>query len=142
VGQTGHAFPVTGRYTLGGNDARFGAPRGTHRHQGHDILATEGTPVVAPRGGVVTWRAFQARGAGNYLVLDSADETYNYVFMHLRTDSVLVEVGDRVSTGQPLAQVGSTGSSSTPHLHFEIWDGPWYAGGRPIDPLPLLLAWQ
>jgi murein DD-endopeptidase MepM/ murein hydrolase activator NlpD len=139
---TGHAFPVAGAYSLGGEDAKFGARRGKRRHAGHDIMAAEGTPVVAPRGGTITWRAFQARGAGYYLVLDSGDENYYYVFMHLRSNSVGVRVGDKVSTGQALAQVGSTGSSSTPHLHFEIWDGPWYAGGVPIDPLPFLLAWK
>jgi murein DD-endopeptidase MepM/ murein hydrolase activator NlpD len=136
-----HAFPVAGTHSLGGPDARFGARRPGHRHQGQDITAAAGTPVAAPRGGTITWRAFQAKGAGYYLVLDAVDEPYNYVFMHLLRGSVLVRMGDRVRTGQQLAQVGSTGESSGPHLHFEIWDGPWYNGGVAIDPLPFLLAW-
>ena len=45
-------------------------------------------------------------------------------------------------TGQRIADVGSTGESSGPHLHFEVWVGGWYAGGHPIDPLPLLEAWS
>jgi murein DD-endopeptidase MepM/ murein hydrolase activator NlpD len=137
-----HRFPVAGAHSFGGPDARFGAARPGHRHQGQDITAAEGTPVVAPRAGLITWRAYQAEGAGYYLVLAGQDERYNYVFMHLKSGSILVRQGDQVSTGQPLAQVGSTGESTGPHLHFEIWDGPWYHGGHPIDPLPLLQQWD
>jgi murein DD-endopeptidase MepM/ murein hydrolase activator NlpD len=137
-----HVFPVAGAHSYGGADARFGAGRPGHSHQGQDVIATEGTPVVAPRGGTITWRAFQARGAGYYLVLDPVVEPYNYVFMHLQRGSVLVKLGDRVRTGQTIANVGSTGTSSAAHLHFEIWNGPWQHGGIPIDPLPSLLAWD
>jgi murein DD-endopeptidase MepM/ murein hydrolase activator NlpD len=58
-----------------------------------------------------------------------------------RPGSILVAPTQRVSTGQPLAQVGNTGSSSGPHLHFEVWVGSWHAGGQPVDPLPLLQQW-
>jgi murein DD-endopeptidase MepM/ murein hydrolase activator NlpD len=137
-----HRFPISGAHDFGGPDARFGAQRPGHKHQGQDISAAEGTPVVAPRAGLITWRAYQSGGAGHYLVLAGQGEPYNYVFMHLKTGSMLVRQGDQVNTGQPLAQVGSTGESSGPHLHFEIWDGPWYHGGHPIDPLPLLQQWD
>jgi murein DD-endopeptidase MepM/ murein hydrolase activator NlpD len=136
-----HRFPLLGAHSFGGPDARFGARRPGHTHQGQDITAAEGTTVVAPRAGLITWRAYQAEGAGYYLVLAGQGELYNYVFMHLKQGSILVRQGDQVQTGQPLAQVGSTGESSGPHLHFEIWDGPWYNGGQPIDPLPFLRQW-
>jgi Peptidase family M23 len=136
-----HAFPVAGSYDWGGEGSRFGAPRHGHRHQGQDLAAAEGTPVVAPHGGVVETVQYQARGAGHYVVVDGDDEDYDYVFMHLRTGSIPVEPGDRVRTGQTIGEVGSTGSSTGPHLHFEIWVGGWFAGGEPIDPLPLLQAW-
>ncbi len=74
-------------------------------------------------------------------MLRSDGENRDYVFMHLATGSTRVKVGQRVSTGQRLGDVGSTGSSSGPHLHFEVWVGGWYTGGKPIDPLPLLKAW-
>jgi murein DD-endopeptidase MepM/ murein hydrolase activator NlpD len=139
---TNHRFPVLGKHSFGEDDARFGSRRPGHRHQGQDIIADEGTPVVAPRGGTITWRAYQRKGAGYYLVLEGVMEPYNYVFMHLQKGSLQVKVGDRVRTGQVLGAVGSTGTASGPHLHFEIWRGRWYKGGEPIDPLPYLAVWD
>jgi murein DD-endopeptidase MepM/ murein hydrolase activator NlpD len=138
-----HRFPVAGTgWDLGGEGSRFGADRGDHSHQGHDITAPEGTPVVAPRGGVVQHVAFQAEGAGYYVILDGEGEERDYAFMHLREGSVAVSEGQRVRTGQLLGQVGSTGASSGPHLHFEIWEsGDWWNGGQPVDPLPYLQRW-
>jgi murein DD-endopeptidase MepM/ murein hydrolase activator NlpD len=134
-------FPVQGTYTLGGNDAKFGAGRTGHSHQGQDILAASGTPVVSPRAGFVHWRAFQRDGAGHYVVV-RGDDGRDYVFMHLLDGSVAVQKGQAVTAGQQLGAVGSTGRSSGPHLHFEIWPDGWYAeGSKPIDPLPDLLAW-
>jgi murein DD-endopeptidase MepM/ murein hydrolase activator NlpD len=139
--EAGHHFPVAGPYDLGGEDARFGAPRRGHLHQGQDISAAEGTPVVAPYAGTVEFVRFQASGAGWYIVLDGDVEDRDYVFMHLRAGSILVAATQPVTAGEPIAQVGNTGSSSGPHLHFEVWVGGWYAGGAPIDPLPLLQVW-
>jgi murein DD-endopeptidase MepM/ murein hydrolase activator NlpD len=136
-----HAFPVAGTFDWGGEGSGFGAPRDGHSHQGQDLAAAEGTPVVAPRGGLVEAVQYQARGAGHYVVLDGDDEDYDYVFMHLRTGSIRVAQGDRVRTGQAIAEVGNTGRSSGAHLHFEIWVGGWFDGGEPIDPLPLLQSW-
>jgi murein DD-endopeptidase MepM/ murein hydrolase activator NlpD len=141
AGESAHHFPVSGSYSLGGADARFGAGREGHRHQGQDVVAAEGTPVVAPWAGLVEFVRFQKSGAGWYIVLDGDDEDRDYVFMHLRKGSIVVGAGQHVGAGQPLAQVGNTGSSSGPHLHFEIWVGGWYDGGKPIDPLPLLQQW-
>jgi murein DD-endopeptidase MepM/ murein hydrolase activator NlpD len=136
-----HVFPVDGAYSLGGDDARYGAPRGDHTHQGQDIAAARGTPVVAPFAGIVSWVRYQRAGAGHYVVLD-ADDDRDYVFMHLRRGSVPVAEGQRVLAGDRIGEVGSTGRSFGPHLHFEVWVGGWYAKrGAPVDPLPLLRAW-
>jgi murein DD-endopeptidase MepM/ murein hydrolase activator NlpD len=138
-----HVFPLTGQFTYGiSPDGRFGAPRPGHSHQGQDIPAPTGTPVVAPRGGLVKFVGFQAGGAGHYIVLHGEGEELDFVFMHLRDGSVRVKQGDRVATGQQIAEVGSTGESSGPHLHFEIWKGAWTQGGTPIDPLPFLRRWD
>ena len=130
-------FPILGRYSFGSGSASFGGGRG---HQGHDVFARCGTPLVAARGGTVKFSGYHGR-AGNYLVIDNEDEGTDYAYMHLR-DEPLVAKGDRVQTGQPIGYVGSTGAASECHLHFEIWSAPgWYSGGRPIDPLPTLRAW-
>ena len=135
-------FPVQGAYSFGGEEARFGAGRDGHVHQGQDVSAAEGTPLVAPLAGTVTWVAFQARGAGHYVVMRGVDGR-DYVFMHLKAGSVVVAKGAALAAGARFAQVGSTGSSSGPHLHFEIWPAGWYSSkqSQPIDPLPQLQAW-
>ena len=138
-----HRFPLSGPFTYGGADGRFGAKRKGHSHQGQDLSAAEGTPVLAPRGGIVKAVQYQAAGAGHYVVVDGADEDRDYVFMHLRTGSIPVREGQSVRTGQQIGQVGNTGRSFGAHLHFEVWTGGgWYSGGRAVDPLPLLRAWQ
>jgi murein DD-endopeptidase MepM/ murein hydrolase activator NlpD len=135
-------FPVQGEYSLGGEEARFGAARDGHIHQGQDITAADATPLVAPLAATVTWIAFQEKGAGHYVVLRGVDGR-DYVFMHLKTGSVIVAKGAPIAAGAQFAQVGSTGASSGPHLHFEIWPDGWYSSdeSKPIDPLPQLIAW-
>jgi murein DD-endopeptidase MepM/ murein hydrolase activator NlpD len=138
-----HRFPLVGPFGYGEEGSRFGAPRAGHTHQGQDLAADEGTPIVAPRGGVVETARYQEGGAGHYVVLDGEAEDRDYVFMHLRTGSIVVEEGQRIRTGQRIGEVGNTGRSFGPHLHFEVWVGGWYQrGGEPIDPLPLLRAWD
>jgi len=134
-------FPVRGDHDFGGVDSRFGAQRTGHIHQGQDLSAAEGTPIVAPLAGTILYRGYQAGGAGNYLVLHGHDGR-DYVFMHLKDASMLVKTDDRIRRGERIAQVGNTGHSSGPHLHFEIWVGGWQSGGHPIDPLPYLKAWD
>ena len=138
----GALFPVQGPYSFGGDDARFGTERNGHIHQGQDVIAAEGTPVVTPVSGFVYWRAYQAGGAGYYVVV-RGDDGRDYAFMHFQDGSVLVTKGQRVAAGQRLANVGATGDAQGAHLHFEIWPDGWYANAdsHPIDPLPDLLRW-
>ena len=137
-----HRFPLAGAFTYSGPDGHFGADRPGRVHQGEDLLAAEGTPVVAPRGGEVTTVAYQEGGAGHYVVVRGEGEDRSYVFMHLREGSIRVQKGDRVATGARLGDVGATGRASGPHLHFEIWAGEWFGGGTAIDPLPDLRRWD
>ena len=133
--------PSTGWHTYGGAGARFGAARTGHIHQGQDVLAATGTPLVAVTAGTVSYRAYQAAGAGYYVVLHGNDGR-DYVYMHLR-EAALYGAGTPVTRGRVLGYVGATGDAQGPHLHFEIWVGGWYAkGGAPVDPLPYLRAWD
>ncbi len=133
-------FPVSGGgFSFGGEDARFGAGRKGHVHEGQDVAAPRGTPVVAPVAGTVAAVDYQRGGAGHYVVLAGADGR-DYFLCHFMAGSTVVAVGQAVAAGALLARVGSTGSASGPHLHFEIWEGSWRRG-RPIDPLPQLQAW-
>jgi hypothetical protein len=132
-------FPIRGAYAYGDP---FGAKRGTAVHRGQDILTAEGTPIATPRAGIVSWRAYQTDGAGNYVVVH-ADDGRDFVFMHLQTDSITVAKGAALAAGEVFARAGMTGHATGPHLHFEIWPDGWYASdaSQPIDPAPDLRAW-
>lgn len=134
-------FPVAGPFTFGGADGRFGAGRPGHIHQGQDIVAAAGTPVVAPYAGTISSTSYQAGGAGEYVVLAGVDGR-GYFFAHCIRGSTAVASGAAVVAGTRLCLVGATGDATGPHLHFEIWVGGWrVAGSYPIDPLPELRAW-
>ncbi|MEA2185660.1 MAG: peptidoglycan LD-endopeptidase LytH [Solirubrobacteraceae bacterium] len=135
-----HKFPVRGKHDFGTAIAAFGAARNGHIHQGQDIFAPCGTPIVAARGGVVKVNAEEAN-AGNYLVIDGEGGKLDYAYMHMREPSALL-AGTRVFTGQLIGYVGDTGDAVGCHLHFELWSGQWQAGGAPIDPLPALQGWD
>lgn len=137
----GAVFPVRGEHDYGGRSAHFGAGRSGHSHEGQDVMAKCGTPLVAARGGTVTMRTSQW-AAGNYLVIHDPISGQDYMYAHLR-DRAIVRKGDRVETGQPVGVVGDTGDATACHLHLEIWTAPgWYAGGSPIDPFPTLQSWD
>jgi murein DD-endopeptidase MepM/ murein hydrolase activator NlpD len=133
-----HAFPVAGPHLFGTGTSRFG---GARHHQGQDIVARCGTPLIAAVGGRVQQRGYDSRG-GNYVVVDGADG-HGQAYMHLRDPSPLRE-GGRVSTGQFIGRVGETGDATGCHLHFELWTPPGWQRGRahPVDPLAELQAWD
>lgn len=135
------AFPVLGAHDFGSAGARFGAARSGHTHQGQDVMADCGVPLVAARGGRVQYSGYQG-AAGNYIVIDGHGTGIDTAYMHLLEPSPL-EAGVTVRTGQPIGVVGQTGDATACHLHFEMWTAPgWYEGGSPIDPLPFLMRWD
>jgi murein DD-endopeptidase MepM/ murein hydrolase activator NlpD len=137
----GYTFPILGAHDYGGSGGRFGAARSGHTHQGQDVMAACGVPLVAARGGRVQYSRYDGN-AGNYVVIDGKGTPNDFAYMHLAEPSPLKE-GETVRTGQPIGIVGDTGDASACHLHFEIWGAPgWYEGGSPFDPLAELMKWD
>jgi len=96
-------------------------------HQGIDFAAGTGTPVVAPADGVVV-EARRWGGYGNWLRIRHASGLESG-YGHLSRYGSGIRAGQRVSQGQVVAYVGSTGASTGPHLHYELW-----RNGQRINP--------
>jgi murein DD-endopeptidase MepM/ murein hydrolase activator NlpD len=139
-GSSSYIFPIRGSHSYGGSGSRYGAARSGHRHAGQDIAANSGTPLAAVTNGRVSVRQYQSGGAGHYIVIQG-DDRRDYVYMHMRERAIVVP-GERVRVGQRVGYVGSTGASTGPHLHFEMWTAHWYDGGHHFDPLPYLQKWD
>ena len=134
----GHQFPVDGPHGVRGYIGEFGAPRtGGRIHEGFDVTAACGTPLVAVRSGTVIKTAYDPELKGYYVVLKGRSERRTYLYAHL-TRPAPVRKGQRVRAGRRLGTVGQTGNAaSTPcHLHIEI-----RSRGRLLDPEPLLDSW-
>ncbi len=96
-------------------------------HSGIDIGAGYGTAVLAAADGAVATAAYDAGGYGNYIIIDHGNGNMT-LYAHMSQMSV--GVGQTVKQGQTIGFVGSTGMSTGPHLHFEV-----YVGGTRVDPL-------
>lgn len=103
-------WPVNGTINSG-----FG-PRGSSFHDGIDIAAPEGTPILAIEAGEVIY-SDQLRGYGNMVIVRHAG---GIVSVYAHNEANLVREGQTVARGEVVARVGSTGRVSGPHLHFEI----------------------
>ncbi len=131
-----HAFPVHGQHDFGTAVNGFGGGRG---HQGQDIFADCGTPVVAARAGTVVEVATEG-AEGNYVVLKTADGGQQ-AYLHLLHPHSVAR-GDRVDAGQRIGSVGQTGNAQGCHLHFELWTAPGrFTGGHALNPRPALDRW-
>lgn len=124
----GQACPVAGPVSFVDS---WGAPRsGGRAHEGTDLLADYGTPVVAIVSGAITYASY-GTSSGNWLILSGSDGN-EYWYMHNQENLV---TSGAVSAGQQIATVGDTGNAvGTPHLHFEYHPG----GGVPVNPYPLV----
>jgi murein DD-endopeptidase MepM/ murein hydrolase activator NlpD len=128
-------FPIRAKPDYGDADADFGASRGGHAHEGQDVFAPAGTPLVALRSGVVVETGDDG-GRGNYVAVFSAPFGETYMYLHMLRPAV-VRRGDAVEAGGRIGRVGCTGSCWCDHLHLELRHGRGTLG-QPRDPLPLL----
>jgi murein DD-endopeptidase MepM/ murein hydrolase activator NlpD len=88
----------------------------TRFHEGVDIVAPRGTPVIAPADGVVVFSGWDS-GLGRMIVIAHG---YGYSTAYGHCNSLLVRKGDQVRRGDVIAYVGSSGRSTGPHLHYEV----------------------
>lgn len=107
----GYIWPAQGEFTSG-----YGWRWG-RMHRGIDIAAAVGTPVVASAPGTVTYAQWNDGGYGNLVEITHPDGSTT---LYAHNDRLLVREGEEVDQGQQIAEMGSTGFSTGPHLHFEL----------------------
>ena len=132
----GFTFPVYGAHDY---TDTFGAARAdTGFHEGNDIFAAAGTPIVAVTSGTLN-RVGTLKVSGNRLWVKS-DRGDSFFYAHLSAFAADDHNGLRVKAGQVIGFVGSTGDAekTPPHLHFEVHPGD----GPAVDPYPFLRAWE
>jgi murein DD-endopeptidase MepM/ murein hydrolase activator NlpD len=127
-------FPVIGDYTYSDD---FGAPRHQGRHEGVDIMADRGTPIVAVVNGTVERLTRTETGLGGIWVWLKRADGVEYYYAHMSAIAAGLQAGQTVTAGTVIGAVGNTGDAryGATHLHFEI-----RPGGTPTDPYPHLVA--
>lgn len=137
------AMPIAG-YPATALHRDWGDPRegGKRKHQGIDLMAPSGTPVVAALPGTVE-KLFDSERGGHTLYIRSLDRRWSLYYAHLKGYAPGLAEGQRVARGQVVGYVGDTGNAGAgnTHLHFGVsWmraGDRWYQG-EPVDPYPLL----
>jgi hypothetical protein len=129
-------FPVGGKTTIGGPFGSFRADTGSH--EGNDLFADFGTPVVAVADGVVAnVGSLPISGNRLWVYADGGDQ---FFYAHLASFAPAAVNDRHVEAGTILGYTGNTGDAepTPPHLHFEIHPD----GGKAVDPNPFLVVWQ
>ncbi|CAM5398558.1 M23 family metallopeptidase [Leifsonia shinshuensis] len=135
VGPQGWAVPAAGPITDGFGPRPSPGGIGSTYHMGIDIGASCNAPIYAAYGGTVVYAGPDGTH-GNYVLLDNGGGIQTG-YAHIRNGGILVGIGQRVSAGQPIAHVGSTGASTGCHLHYEV-----LVNGQKIDGIPFMRARQ
>jgi murein DD-endopeptidase MepM/ murein hydrolase activator NlpD len=106
-------------------------------HMGLDFVPGAGTPIYAIADGVISEHKIETWGLGNSVVISHTigGKAIDSVYAHMQTGSVVVEAGQEIKVGDLIGLVGSTGTSTGSHLHFEI-----HIDGVQVDPYAWLQA--
>ena len=133
----GAVFPVRGPVNYTDTFGAYRADMPDHRHEGNDIFAKMGTPIVAVLAGTIEYSTYGI-GGNNARLTDARGDYFYYA--HMVRFAAGLKSGDHVAKGQVIGYVGETGDAAgtSPHCHFEIHPG----GGPAIDPFPYLEAWR
>ena len=124
--------PAGGGWVSSGFGYRIDPFTGRRRmHKGLDFAAMIGTPVYAPAAGVVSY----AGREGGYGKIVSIDHGYGIVTRYAHNSRLFVKTGERIKRWQKISEIGSTGRSSGPHLHYEV-----RVNGVPVDPENYILS--
>ena len=143
VAPSGLAIPVVGVKADHLTDTFTQARANGRRHDAIDILAPEGTPVIAAADGTIE-KLFYSNGGGGITIYErSPDQKWMYYYAHLQGYAAGLAEGQQVKRGQVIARVDHTGDAvaSAPHLHFAINSmapGERWWQGTPINPYPVL----
>jgi len=123
---TPRGWPVVGPITspFGQRDAPFGGG-GRQFHTGIDISVPSGTPVKATADGVISFAGWDA-GSGNLVVIEHGA---GYSTFYAHNSSIAVKVAQQIKRGDVVSYSGSTGNSTGPHVHYEVWQQ-----GRAVNP--------
>jgi murein DD-endopeptidase MepM/ murein hydrolase activator NlpD len=143
VTPAGLAIPVVGVKSGDLLDTYDSARGSGRRHDAIDIMAREGTPVIAAADGTIEKLFFSKGGGGITIYERSNDKRWIYYYAHLSAYAPGLAEGQQVRRGQVIARVGHTGdaSASAPHLHFAInamARGERWWQGTAINPYPVL----
>ncbi len=133
----GAVFPVKGAVNYVDTFGAYRADMKGHRHEGNDIFAKEGTPIVAVLAGTIQYST-HGIGGNNAHVTDALGDYFYYA--HMVRFAAGLKSGDHVARGQVIGYVGETGDAAgtSPHCHFEIHPD----GGPAVDPYQYLEAWR
>jgi murein DD-endopeptidase MepM/ murein hydrolase activator NlpD len=119
VSSSGYLWPVPSVHSI---SSTYGYREGGEYHTGLDIADGNcyGATIVASRSGTVEWAGYDDSGYGNYVIIDHGD---GYKTLYGHCSSVYVSKGQKVTQGQSIAAIGSTGQSTGNHCHFEVRTG-------------------
>lgn len=104
---------------------------GRRLHSGMDVGAPQGANILAAESGIVTYTGYRG-GYGNTVIIEHGDGLRT-LYAHIRHGGIMTSEGATVQRGQKVAEVGTTGTSTAPHLHFEV-----HRNGSAVDPRPFV----